>query len=235
MTIAAARAPGIGSAVRRAVADLYFHSIRLVPANLAWGLGLIVILGLIAAGAVLPAVALAPLLALPLVAIARLAGEIARSEEVVLSDAWHAVRELAWPALAAGAIAIGATLVLLSNVRLGLTSGTVPAMAMAVGAGWGLVALWLVAFPFWILLADPARRGRGALMAARESAGLLLVEPARLLGLALVVTVVIVVGSVLVAAVLAVAVAYAALVTARVVLPVADRLAGSPEYASSRE
>jgi hypothetical protein len=31
----------------------------------------------------------------------------------------------------------------------------------------------------------------------------------------------------------AVAVAYAALVTARVVLPVADRLDGSPEYASS--
>jgi hypothetical protein len=49
------------------------------------------------------------------------------------------------------------------------------------------------------------------------------------------VTAVLVIGSLLVAALLAVAVAYAALVTARVVLPAADRLAGSPEYASAPE
>ena len=225
--------PGIRSAVRLAATDLYFNLIRLVPANLAWGLGFVVVLGMVALGATVPGLLLAPLLALPLVAIARLAGEIVRGEEVVLSDAWGAVRELAGPALVAGAITVGVTFVLLSNVRLGLTAGTVPALAMGVAAGWGLVALWLGALPFWILLADPARRGRSALMAAREAATLLLVEPARLLLLAVVVTAVLVIGSVLVAALLAVAVAYAALVTARVVLPVADHLAGSPEYASS--
>lgn len=233
MTTAPARVPGIRSAVRLAAGDLYFQSIRLVPANLAWGLGFIVVLGVVAGGATFAGIALAPLLALPLVALARLAGEIVRGEQVVLSDAWQAVRELARPALVAGALTIGTTLILLSNVRLGLMAGTVPALAMGVLAGWGLVAIWLVAFPFWILLADPARSGRGWPKAAREAAALMLVEPLRLIALALVVTAVLVIGSVLVAALLAVAVAYAALVTARVVLPAADRLAGSPEYASA--
>jgi hypothetical protein len=224
---------GVRAAARLALFDLYHHSIRLVPANLAWAVGFAVLLSAVALGAPLVALIGAPLLALPLVAIARLAGSIVRGEDVVLSDAWHAARELAVPAVVSGTLITIATLVLVSNVRLALLTGTPPSLAVGVAAGWGLVALWLVVLPFWVLLADPARVDRGPLAAARLAAGLLLVAPGRLLGLGLVVTTVLVVGTVLVAAVLTVAVAYAALVTARVVLPAADRLAGSPGLASS--
>jgi hypothetical protein len=161
-----------------------------------------------------------------------MAGSLVRGEDIVLSDAWHAARELAKPALVSGALVMVAALVLVSNLRLALLAGTPPSVAVGVAAGWGLVALWLVALPFWVLLADPARAGRGSLAAAREAMALLLVAPGRLLALAVVVTAVLVVGSVLVAAVLTVAVAYAALVTARVVLPAADQLVGSPGLAS---
>jgi hypothetical protein len=226
---------GVRAAARLALFDVYYHSIRLVPANLAWGLGFVVLLMAVAVGAPLVALVGAPLLALPLVAIARLAGSITRGEEVVLSDAWHAARGLALPALVSGAIVTAATVVLVSNVQLALVAVSMPALAVGVAAGWGLVALWLVVLPFWVLLADPARADRGPLAAAREAVALLLVAPGRLLGLAVVVTAVLVAGTMLVAAVLTVAVAYAAQVTARVVLPAADRLAGSPGLAASSE
>ena len=225
------RVPGIREAMRLALVDLYQHSIRLVPVNLAWGLGLIVVLGLTTAGAMWLAILVAPLLALPLVALARLAGEIVRGEEVVLSDAWRAIGELGVRAVVVGALVVGVVLVLGSNVLLGLAEGTAPAMAIAVAAGWGLVAIGLVALPFWLLLADPSRHGRGLAAPLRECAALLLVEPSRLIVLAAVVSVVLVVGTLLVAAILTVGVAYAVLVTARVVLPAADRLAGSPGLA----
>ena len=223
---------GVRESARLALFDLYYHSIRLVPANLAWGLGFAVLLSAVALGVPLVAVIGAPLLALPLVAIARLSGSLVREEDIVLSDAWQAARELARPALVSGTLITLATLVLASNIQLALLAGTPLSLAVGVAAGWGLVAFWLLALPFWVLLADPARAGRGALAAARESAALLLVAPGRLLALAIVVTGVLLVGSLLVAAVLTVAVAYAALVTAHVVLPAADRLAGSPGLAS---
>lgn len=232
MTTAAAPLPGVRSALRNALSDVYFHSIRLVPANLVWGLGFIVVMSLLAGGATVIGVVLLPLLSLPLVAIARLAGEIVRGEHVVLADGWQAARELAGSALVAGTLVVAASVVLLYDIAIGLAAGTAPALAMAVLAGWGLVALWLLALPFWVLLADPARRGRGPREAARGALSLLLVEPRRLIGSALAVSVVLLLATVLVAALLAVAVAYAALVTARVVLPAADRLAGSPGFAS---
>ena len=225
------RVPGIRGALRLALTDLYQHSIRLVPLNLAWGLGLIVVLGLATAGAPWLAILVAPLLALPLLALARLAGEIVRGEEVVLSDAWRAIGELGVRAVVAGAFFVGAVVVLTSNVLLGLAEGTAPAAAIAVAAAWGLAATALVALPFWTLLADPARHGRGLAAALRECAALLLVEPSRLIRLAVVVTALLIVGTLLVAAILTVGVAYAVLVTARVVLPTADRLAGIPGLA----
>jgi hypothetical protein len=222
----APRVPGVREAARLAVVDLYHHSIRFVAVNVAWGLGLIGLLAIATWGAPLLALVLAPLLALPLVGMARIAGEVVRGEDVVLADAWDAVRELAVPGLIAGALGTIAGVVLASNVLLGLATGSALAVAIAVAAGWGLVALALVAFPFWVLLADPARRGRGLAGAVRDGTALLLVEPVCLLALTTVLTIVLVVGTILVAAILTVAVAYAVLVTARVVIPVADRLVG---------
>jgi hypothetical protein len=231
----APRVPGVREAVRPALVDLYHHSIRFVAVNVAWGLGLIVLLSAATAGAPLLALILAPLLALPLVGMARMAGEVVRGEDVVLADAWDAVRELSVPALVAGALGTIAAVVLASNVLLGLGTGTALSVAIAVAAGWGFIALALVAFPFWVLLADPRRRGRGLAAAVRDGAALLLVEPVRLLALTTVLATVLVVSTILVAAILTVAVAYAVLVTARVVIPVADLLVGPPGVTSQSD
>jgi hypothetical protein len=220
--------------MRLAVADLYHHSIRFVAVNLVWGLGLIVLLSVATAGAPWLALVASPLLALPLVGMARLANEVVRDRDVVLSDAWEAMRDLALRAIAGGALMVVAIVVLLVNVILGLATGSPLAIALAVLAGWGVLALALVAIPFWVVLADPTRAGHIA-GAARTAGMLLLVEPARLLALTAVVAVVLVVGTVLVAAILTVGVAYAVLVTARIVVPAADRLAGLPGYASSND
>jgi hypothetical protein len=215
--------PGVRTALRTAAIDLYYHSIRLVPANLAWA-G-VAMAGLFAASWGAPVVALValPCLALPLVGIGRLAGHIARRQEVVLTDAVTAARSLAVPALVAGGIMVGAVAVLGTNLVAGLGRGDLIGVALATLAGWGLVALWLAAFPFWVLLADPARADWPPLDVARLAVVLLLERPGRMVGLGVALAAILAVGTVLVAALLTVAVAYAALATAHVVLPVADR------------
>lgn len=218
------RDPGLGGALRAGAVDLYYHSVRLVPANLVWGLGLAVVLLIAATGAWFVALLAAPFLALPLVGVARLAGLIARGEEVVLSDAWRAARELGRPTLGAGILSVGATAVFATNIAGGMATGTPVGMSIAVLAAWGLVGLWLLAFPFWVLLADPARSGWSAGDVARLTGMLLLVHPIRLVGLGLASAAVLVISAILVAAILTVAVAYAALVTAHLILPAADRL-----------
>ena len=113
----------LAGAIREALFDFYHHSIRLVPANVLWGLVLIGLgWGALVAGLWIPILGL-PLLGLPLIGIYRLAGHITRGEEVVLSDAIAAARQQFLPALVAAA-AIGWSLLLLAfNVVGGLNSG----------------------------------------------------------------------------------------------------------------
>lgn len=218
------RAPGLGQALRDAAVDLYYHSIRLVPANLAWGAALVLVLVLASQGAWLLAILVSPLLPLALVGVARLAGLIVRGEEVVLSDAWVAARERARPVVLVGLVSVAATTVLATNVAVGLATRTPVGLTLAVLAGWGLVALWLTSLPFWILLADPARALWPTADVMRMTGLLLLARPPLLVGLGLAAALVLVASAILVAALLIVAVAYAALVTAHVILPAADRL-----------
>jgi hypothetical protein len=230
LTAEALRDTGLGGALRAGAVDLYYHSIRMVPANLAWGLGFA---GVLFVAVSLGPVALlgAPLLALPLVGVARLAGLIARHEEVVLSDAWAAARDLAGPALIAGSLGVGATAALTTNIAVGVANATPLGLSLAVLAAWGLVGLGLLAFPFWVLLGDPARAAWSVIDVGRLTGMLLLVHPLRLVGLGMVVAAALLIGAILVAALLTVAVAYAALVTAHRILPAADRLsAGTPTF-----
>ncbi len=132
---------------------------------------------------------------------------------------------LAVPALIAGALMVAAVAILGTNLLAGLARGDLIGVAIATLAGWGLLALWLLAFPFWVLLADPARVDWPPLEVARAAAVLLLERPGRMVGLGLALAAILAVGTVLVAALLTVAVAYAALATAHVVLPAADRSA----------
>ncbi len=219
--------PGLRRALRTAAVDLYYQSVRLVPANLVWGAALVLILVLASSGAWLAALLVTPVLTLALVGVARLAGLIVRGEEVVLSDAWRAGHERALPAIVGGLLGVAASAILATNLSVGLSSGSPVGFSLAVLAGWGLVGLWLTGFPFWTLLADPARVAWSATDVARLTALLLLARPMMLAGLGLALAAVLLVSAVLVAALLVVSVAYAALVTAHCVLPAADRLSAT--------
>ncbi|HEX7346320.1 MAG TPA: hypothetical protein VF253_05985 [Candidatus Limnocylindrales bacterium] len=221
------------AAVRLALSDLYYHSIRLVPANLAWGIASLAVGWVAVTVSPVLALLLAPLLAFPLLAVVRLAGLIVRGHDVVLSDASNVVRRRPGRTLLAGIATEGAVIVLTANVAIGLMTGAPLGLGLAVLAGWGLLAVALTVLPFWVILADPERPDIGVVEAARLAAGLLLVRPGRLIALSIVLAAVLAVATVLMAAVLTVGVAYAALLTARTVLPTADDIAGVAKLAAA--
>lgn len=216
--------PRIGAVVRPALTDFYFNSLRLVPANVAWGVWLI---GAVLVGMAWPVGGLATLalLALPTAGIFRVAARIVRVDAA--PGSWA----IAWPYLhapagtaAIGVAVVGAGIVLASNVVAGLASGEPLGWLFATFAGWGLVGLWCGAIVAWPLIVDPARDGWPVRERLRLAGRVLLVNPLRWAGLGLLVAIIVAVSLVLTAAILTVSVAFVALVACRVVYPVADRL-----------
>jgi hypothetical protein len=216
----------VGSAIRAAATDFYYQSIRLVPANVAWGIGFLALLA--CAVWVSPTVALgaAPLLALPLVAVTGLAAQTVRGKDVVLSDAIAVIRAHAVPALLAGLTFEVAAVVFATNAAAGVTAGGPAGWAFATLAAWGLVGTWVYGVAFWPLLVDPARAAMPLADRARLAGLVVLESPMRFAGLAAALAVIIVVSALAVVVLLSMSVAFAALVAARVVLPAADRLDG---------
>lgn len=215
---------GLWPALRAAAVDFYYHSIRLVVANLVWGVAFFVVWSLTVAGAPLVAFLVAPLLAVPWVGVVRLAAFIARGDDVVLSDAFGAYRLYLVPALVAGlATTLGFGL-LGWNVASGLWSGGPLGWVFATLAGWGFAIGLAVSLAFWPLLVDPRRAGRSLLATARLAVLVVLAYPVRMGGLGLVVGVVAIIGTLAAAAIATFALAWIALAACRVVLPLADRL-----------
>jgi hypothetical protein len=215
---------GLWPALRAASVDFYYHSIRLVVANLVWGVAFFALWSLTVMGAPILGLLVAPLLAVPWVGVVRLAGFIARGEDVVLSDAFRAYREHLAPALAAGAVTTAAVALLGWNIVTGLGSGGPLGWAFATLAGWGLAILVAVSLAFWPLLADPVRGRRPLVETARLAALVVLAYPLRMAGLGLVAGLAGVVGTIAAAAIVTFALAWIALAACRVVLPMADRL-----------
>ncbi len=211
-------------ALRRAAVDFYYQSIRLVPANVVWGV-ILVALGWAAIGfGIWVAILGAPLLGPPLAGIYRLAGLVTRGRHVVLTDAFGAARELFVPSLLLAA-AVGWGLGLLAlNVAVGINASSPLGWAFATVAGWGAVALLMYAVVAWPLLADPARAEEPALERARLAGYVVLAAPFRIFGLAVIVVVLVLVSTIVFAALVTISVAYVALVSCRVILPDADRL-----------
>ena len=214
----------LAGAIRDALFDVYHHSIRLVPANVLWGLVLIGLgWGALTVGLWLPILGL-PLLGLPLIGIYRLTGHITRGEEVVLSDALAAAREQVLPAFVAAA-AIGWSLLLLAfNVIGGLNSGSTLGWILATLAGWAFVALAMYAVVLWPVLGDPERAGEPAGKRARLAGYLVVAAPFRAAGLTVVAVALWVVSTIAFAAIVTITVAYVACLSSRLVLPDADRL-----------
>lgn len=215
---------GLRSALKAAAVDFYYQSIRLVPANVLWGVTLLGLLALAIGGGPLVPLVAAPLLAIPYVGVARLAVLTVRGRDVVLSDVWRAYREFGLVALGLGAVLTLASVLLASNVVIGASQAGFVGWAFATLAGAGLVAIWVLSFPLWLLLVDPERSERRRRDRLRLAVLLVLAAPGRTALLALVLAVLLALSTVAFAALLTISVAYANLVAARYLLPLADRL-----------
>ena len=224
MAIGPLAVPTLRGAFRLAATDFYYQSLRLVPANVAWGAGFLTVLAVALWLSPALALVIAPLLSLPLVGVARLAAQIVRGDDVVLSDITTAIRSHGLSVLAAGVAFEVATLVAATNVVAGIAGGGAIGWAFAVLAGWGLAALWVVGLAFWPLLVDPARDAMPVAARARLAGLVVLAHPARFASLGASVAVVTIVSAVAFAALLSVSVAFIALVASRVTLPSADQL-----------
>jgi hypothetical protein len=215
-------APSIRRAFRDALSDFYFNSWRLAPANLVWGLGLLVVL--LATAAWLPALALLPLLAIPVAGIHRMTALIARGEPASFSDFVDGCRRFAVPALGLGVAAPVCAVVFITNVLSGLQSGEPIGWFVSASASYGLLGLAMYLVAAWPILVDPAHESlpvrRRLLLAGLVMVG----KPVRLLVLTLIVGLVLIVSTALIAVVVMVAVAFVALVASRVVLPTVDAL-----------
>ncbi len=216
--------PTVLGALRGAAVDFYFHSIRLVPANFAWGLVLLgVLMVLVAAGIGFGAL-VAPVLGIPLVGIHRMAGLAARGRDPALRDLARGIRQRWRQGLAAGLVQTWVTVLLTVDVLTGF-AGTHPLQwALGTVGFWALVAAGCLAVALWPILGDPNRARLGFLDAVRLAALVALSTPGRTLLLALVIGALLFVSTVAFALVLTVSVAFGALLAARVVLPEADRI-----------
>jgi hypothetical protein len=214
----------VGGAIRAAGTDLYYHSVRFVPANAAWGAALVAWIFLAGWLGILVGLLLLPLLAIPFSGVARLAALVARRRDVGLSDAWQAWRLFVVASLRIGLVVTLLIVALLTNLRLGAALGGPAGALLAALALWGLVILWLVLLPLWLVVVDPAREAWPFRDQLTVVGYLLLADARRLVILGVLQFALLVVSAVLVAVLLTAAVAYVALLTAHAVLPAADRV-----------
>ncbi|HET7472983.1 MAG TPA: hypothetical protein VFJ71_07650 [Candidatus Limnocylindrales bacterium] len=219
---AAPTAPSLGGAVRAALGDFFYHSWRLLPANVVWA---VVAMALAAAAVVVPiAIVLVPLLAIPTAGVFRVTTRIVRGSSVSFWDAVDAWRSDVARTLAVGTGVVLALLVLGTNLVIGLGGDSPLGWAIATMAAWGLAVLWLVAWTAWPILEDPERARTPLRLRLRLAALLVLAHPIRigLLGVGL--AAFLVLSTVAIVALVTVSVSFGALVTTRYVLPAADRL-----------
>jgi uncharacterized membrane protein YesL len=216
------RQAGVLGSLRAALGDAYFHSWRLVAANIAWSL---VALAIVVALAVTPlALALLPLLAIPTAAIFRITTRIVRRRSVSFWDGYRGIDGELRTILAIGAAFTVAGIVLAVNVVTGLTSAGAVGWGIATLAGWGIVAAWVLAWTVWPIVLDPERAGQPARARLRLAGLLTLAHPVRLGAMSAAIAILLALSTAAVAPVLTISIALGALWSSGVVLPAADRL-----------
>ena len=222
----------IGSALRQAAVDFYFNSWRFVPANLLWGLGLLVVIVIGVAWP--PALALAVLLAVPVAGLHRMAALIARGEPAAISDFVDGMRRFALPAIGIAGGAAVIAVVLTTNVVIGFESGGPLGWFLGATALYGEFALAMFLVAIWPILVDP-RHAAATLRHRIVVAGLVVIgRPGRLFLLTIVIVVVLALSTMLLAGIVLVAVGFSSLVATRWVLPTADTLESRFEAARAR-
>jgi uncharacterized membrane protein YesL len=219
----------IGQAARQAATDFYFNSLRFVPANVLFALGVLAVLFL--ASLWPPAVVLAVLLGAPLAGIHRMAALLTRGEAASIGDFVEGARRFGLQASGVAAGLAAAGIVLLTNLVTGFESGGPIGWFLGATALWGLVALGMVAIAAWPILVDP-RHERVPLRRRLLLAGLVLLgRPGRLFLVTLAIVAILAASTVLLGAIVLVGVSYSALLATRWVLPAADALEARYEAA----
>jgi uncharacterized membrane protein YesL len=214
--------PSIGGAIRAAGRNAYYHSWRLLPANVVWAATALVLTAAILT--VPAALLLLPLLALPTAGIFRVTTRIARGQAVSFWDAVDAWRSNVGETLAFGAALVAATAVLGFNVMTGLGSESAMGWALATLAAWGIAATWLIAWIGWPLLVDPDRADRPIGPRLKLAGLLILAHPLRIGAFGVVLGVFLALSAIAVVALVTISVSFAALVASEFALPAADRL-----------
>ena len=214
----------LGRVLRTAAEDLYYHGVRLVVANLAWGIGAVLtayavtrsVLGLLALVIMVPLT----------VGLMGMATALVRERSVVMSDFTRPIRSRFWKLLALAAAQLGITVIVAFDLLLGLQLGGILGVVMATVAFYSGLAIWVLAWTIWPLVTDPERQGEPVRASVRLGALLVLAHPIRMGMMAAVLAAITLASTILAAAIITFAAAYVALVSAHFVLPSADRLEG---------
>lgn len=217
-------APRFGSAVREAGLDLYYHSVRLVPANVLWGVSLVGVAYVVSRDLVF-----APLLVVmvPLtMGLMGMATTLVRSRRLFWSDAVDAVRPRFWSQLGIGIAQLVLIAVAAADVLIGLQLPGLVGPVVVIGGIYTLAAIWLLAVTTWPLLLDPERRRDRIRPRLRLGFMLAVAHPLRMGAAAASLGVLLAVSTVLAAALVTVSGALAMLIAAHYILPAADRLEG---------
>lgn len=207
-----------------AAEDLYYHGVRLVVANLMWGMGALATAYLLTRT---PVGALALVAMIPLsIGLMGMATALVRERSVVMSDFARAIGARFWRLLALGLAQLGLIVIAGFDLLLGLSLGGIVGLVLALVAFYTALAVGLLALTVWPIVTDPQRRDESVRAGVRLGALLFLAHPVRIGALAFLLAVLTVASTILVAAIITFAAAYIALVAAHFVLPAADRLEG---------
>jgi hypothetical protein len=216
--------PSLGGALRAAAADFYFNSWRLAPANVVWGISFVAVIVVTAVW--LPGFALAPLLAIPLIGIYRMAALVVRGDGVRFSDFWSGMAVHWRVALLVGVASTVLAIAFTTNVILGFQAASPAGWLFGAFALYGDIGLAMMLVAFWPILVDPSRSGLSLRRRLRLAAMVNLWRPGRMAGLTLLLTALLAVSAVFFAALLTISIAYMSLVATRFVLPLADLVEG---------
>jgi hypothetical protein len=215
--------PRLRSTARQAAIDLYYNFASFIPANVIFGIGLILVIAAIATSPVgwIAVLALVPLIA----GCMALATSLVRDGHTDLGEFAAQLRR-PFPVLALGVAQLGATLVLIVDLVVGAALGFPIGGILLLSALYGLAILWIYAVVAWPIVLDPVRGSEPMVARLRLAAMLMLAHPVRMAVFALLLGVFLGIATVAVAAIVTFGLALACLVAARYVLPAADRLEG---------
>ena len=210
----------IRTALRQSLRDFYFNSWRLAPANLVWGI--ILILGLLAGPFSLLGAALLLVLAVPTAGLYRMGAMIARDEPTTFGDFLGAMRRFGPASLIVATGGASLIVVFTTNVVVGLQANNPLGWFVTAMALWGDVGIAMFLVALWPILLDPQRDGIGLRQKLMLTGLVVIGRPLRVIALALVVVIILAISTLLFAALVVISIAYLALVSGRIMLPLAD-------------